>query len=473
MNSTRALIIKPLKNKYHYGLLLIFSASLILHIASCNLRPITITERFVPADTGIADQKDTVIPAAVYYDDNVLLMEDKTYFSSIKSVKLFKTGFDFALPAIPLNGAEQLTLVFDDLHANLADYKYRLIHCDDNWNPTGQMTIDYIEGFPEDFILDYKYSLGTLQKYIHYSLTFPTENLKPKVSGNYIIAVYKDSYPAGVILTRRFMIFEPLLHIEGLVKRPTIVEYRTWRQEIDFTINKASLPEANPYRDFFVVIRQNGRWDNAIYDIKPKMVLNNILDYNYERENLFDGINEFRHFDLRSLSKYTPSVDLIRQDTGKVIVNIKPDIRRAYDVYISHEDINGNYLIMNEDALQDPAVEADYAWVHFTLPFDNALSDGAIYIMGGFTNWRFSPEYRRKYNKERQAYETQLYLKQGYYNYLYVVLENNKESANTDLTEGNHFETENNYYIYVYYHDKSSYYDRLLAVKALNSSIKD
>jgi hypothetical protein len=128
---------------------------------------------------------------------------------------------------------------------------------------------------------------------------------------------------------------------------------------------------------------------------------------------------------------------------------------------------------MNEDALQDPAVEADYAWVRFTLPFDNALSDAAIYIMGDFTDWGFSPKYRMNYIKERQVYETQLYLKQGYYNYLYVVLENNKQSANTDLTEGNHFETENSYYIYVYYHDQSSYYDRLLAVKALNSSIEE
>ena len=73
------------------------------------------------------------------------------------------------------------------------------------------------------------------------------------------------------------------------------------------------------------------------------------------------------------------------------------------------------------------------------------------------------------FNPEHKGYEVNLFLKQGYYNYMYVLKENGKNTGDESLMEGSHWETENDYTIYVYYHENGSMYDRLIAVNFLNS----
>ena len=41
----------------------------------------------------------------------------------------------------------------------------------------------------------------------------------------------------------------------------------------------------NPYGDLYVVIRQNGRWDNAISGLNPVFVRDNELIYDYDEDN--------------------------------------------------------------------------------------------------------------------------------------------------------------------------------------------
>lgn len=72
------------------------------------------------------------------------------------------------------------------------------------------------------------------------------------------------------------------------------------------------------------------------------------------------------------------------------------------------------------------------------------------------------------YNYVNKAYETVLYLKQGYYNYQYVLVEDDKK-PNAAFIEGSHYETENDYYILVYYQSYSDRYQQLIGYKKINS----
>jgi hypothetical protein len=67
------------------------------------------------------------------------------------------------------------------------------------------------------------------------------------------------------------------------------------------------------------------------------------------------------------------------------------------------------------------------------------------------------------YNYKRKGYQASLFLKQGYYNYLYGLVERGQKSADVSLIEGNHWETLNEYSIYVYYKKPGTNYDQLIA----------
>ncbi|MFO7722392.1 MAG: hypothetical protein R6V49_04125, partial [Bacteroidales bacterium] len=84
-------------------------------------------------------------------------------------------------------------------------------------------------------------------------------------------------------------------------------------------------------------------------------------------------------------------------------------------------------------------------------------------------NWQFLPEAKMVYNATRNTYEASLYLKQGYYNYHYVMLDNAANVAHTFLTEGDHFDTENFYTIYLYHRKPGNNYDQLIAVERITA----
>lgn len=413
------------------------------------------------SDTKKTDDSD-------YYTKNYFRYEDFTYKKNIKTVFLHKDGFELAMPVIALNSDSKLKLSFDDLDGDIKEYKYTVIHCDAYWKPTDALKSEYITGFENDFIENYKYSFNTLQRYTHFELIFPGENMQLTKSGNYLLKVFIDDNEENVVLTRRFMIYEPKLNIKASIHGATNLDDRNYKQEIDFTINTANYNISDPYENLKIVITQNGRWDNAIKALKPKMVNGDILDYNYDDKNVFSGGNEFRKFDFRSLRYVIDPVLKIDYDSSHFHVILKNDYKRTYEVYITNQDINGNRLIKTYDG-QNDATESDYAYVHFFLPYNVPIVHGNLYILGALTDWQFSEENKLKYNYQKKGYELSLYLKQGFYNYQYVLLENGKNTGDETFIEGSHFETENDYTIYVYYREPGSYFDKIIGIEKVNS----
>ena len=118
---------------------------------------------------------------------------------------------------------------------------------------------------------------------------------------------------------------------------------------------------------------------------------------------------------------------------------------------------------------EDYEVDADFAKVYFYLPMEEPLMEGDLHVFGELTNWQTSKENQMVYNYEKKAYQLMLVLKQGYYNYEYVFVDKEKNIFDPQFTEGSHYETENDYLIYVYHRGFGDEYDRLIGFEIFNS----
>jgi len=417
-------------------------------------------------------QAGTVVPdSSEYFSDSFLRYNDHVYLEQIRSVVLCKTGFMLSDPVIQLNTDETLHLEFDDLDGNIREYYYTLIHCDAGWNPTEIWVNEYLDGLMEDRIETYEFSFNTRQAYTHYSVSLPNDRIGIKLSGNYVLRVFTRSGDGQEInaFTRRFLVVDPKVSLKADIRRATTIDENETHQEVDFSILTNGYRIDAPYQDIRVCILQNGRWDNALTTLKPYMVRGDELDYYFDNgTNQFTGGNEFRHFDLKSLKYLSDKVKEISYEAGIYDVTLWETERRTFKVYVKEDDIDGRFLLKTED---EPSVETmgEYANVHFFFPYSAPVIHGNIYVAGGFNCWQYDKDNRMTYNYSRHGYEATVKFKQGYYNYLYTFLPNNSEAGDVTYIEGSHFETENNYTILVYHHERGTVYDQLIAVGNYNS----
>ena len=112
-----------------------------------------------------------------YYKKEHFRFENYIYKDNIKTAILHKEGWQLSSPVIELNSNEKIKLSFDDLDADSKNYYYTIIHCNANWEPSDIRDSEYIEGFIENQITDYKFSFNTMQNYTHYNLIIPNEDL--------------------------------------------------------------------------------------------------------------------------------------------------------------------------------------------------------------------------------------------------------------------------------------------------------
>ncbi len=400
---------------------------------------------------------------------NYLQYSNQVFKPNIKTVLLHRTGWELSPPLLKFNSGETLKLSFDDLDADGKEYMFTIVHCDADWVPSPLEKYEYIDGYYEDYIYEYRYSSNTIVPYVHYELTFPTNDLKPKIAGNYMMKVFVEKEDS-LYFTRQFRIVDPKVTIEGRVKAATEIADRNYKQEVDFTVKTGNYRIVNPYRDLKVVIKQNGRWDNAIRNLKPKTAVAGQLDYNYDYENVFNGGNEFRSFDIKSLNYYTENIQKIEYTYEGYQVYLKPSEKRTFQVYKTEEDIDGQMLIKTED--QDlTEIASEYVNVHFMLNYPAPMMDADIYILGALTNWNYTDESKMTYDFKTKSYVKTLLLKQGYYNYQYVLKYRDQSVGDASFIEGNHWETENEYTIYLYNREPGDIYDKLIGVVHLNSNI--
>jgi hypothetical protein len=396
---------------------------------------------------------------------------DAVYSETIKTIQTFRKGFNLSAPVMGLN--EEMTLVFnfDELSDEPKDYYYTILHCDEDWTESRILQNEYLDGFYENPVEDYKMSFNTTFKYVNYNIELPNDQVSFTKSGNYVLIVYEDGDREKIVFTRRFMIYENTVSIEGLIKRATFDAYKGSNQEVDFKIHYPDMQLLNPSSDIKVVVLQNNRWDNAIRGLKPLYIHDNILDYNYNtKENVFPGGNEFRYFDNRTNQVNAEHVIATNFFDSYYHKTLAFDDVRCNKKYVKDVEMNGRYAIESQDQeVQDYNTECDYTFVHFTLSLQTPLVGGGVYVFGALSNWNVNKSNEMTYNYEENRYELSMLLKQGYYNYMYVYVPAGSKDIDFTNLEGSFWQTENDYQIFVYYSLPSSRYDRLIGYMRFNS----
>jgi len=371
----------------------------------------------------------------------VLQLADLTYEPEIKSVRLYP-GETPLLPAVIRLGEASLTLEFDDLRDDYQSYYARLISSNYDWTESGLQDLDFLYTYNEFPVNNYEFSVDTHIPYVHYKVNVPAV----KISGNYVVVVYRDGNKDDIILTKRFMVFEnrvTLLNNGNLIGSSTLANLN---QQINFTVNYKNLNVPNPMLDMHVTIRQNQRWDNEARDVRPSFIreIEKEMDYNFfDPDKMFKGGNEFRFFDLRSLNYPGRNVAYINKTVRPFEAYIAKDKTRTGEVYSQYDDINGQYLLENYD-YRDQSF-SNYVKVNFSLASSPVKGD--VYVTGAFVQWGLTNENKMRYDSTQQLYTANVLIKQGWYDYQYVVKSKNLPPY---YFEGTHFETENYYEIFVY-----------------------
>lgn len=399
--------------------------------------------------------------------DKAYRIQDDVYARSIQTVRLQRLGYEMSFPVINFNSDEQLKLTFDDLDRDIKYFRYTFVHCDALWNLSDLWQSDYISGFPDDMINNYQSSFNTIQPYTHYELIFPNDNFNFILPGNYLLIVFNDNNPDDVVLTRRFSVVDMKVSIDGFIRTPKTISERNQKQEIGFTVNANKYPLSDISRNLKVIIKQNCRWDNELY-LQPYQTNGSILDFRFpDGSNTFYGVNEFRTLDLRSLKYKSKNIRDFERDNDGYHFYLWPDQIKTTKPYIFEQDLNGRYQILAENS-SDPAIDAEYVYVYFSLPFEQ-VPDADVYVTGMLADWQFRDQNKMYYNARRSAYELRMYLKQGFYNYHYALLKKDSQNGDPGYFEGNHTETGNEYTVYVYYREPGARYDILIGVKTFNS----
>jgi len=393
---------------------------------------------------------------------------DYVHDPKIHTVLFFKEGLEQSQPHIRFQSEETLQLIFDDLSLSSRNFYYTIIHFDAHWQPSPLQQFEYIDGFNEGVIDNYTRSINTIVPYTQYRLQIPNETMRPRLPGNYLLKVYLNSDPRQVVFTRRFVIFEQLITIESSVRPATLVQFRNTHQQIRFEINTQHYPISNPNRDLRVVILQNGRWDNAIRGVQPRSILGSQLIFDNDNRLLFEAGNEFRRFDIRTLRFRSERVDQIVETHRQKEIFLRPDRIRAFSPYLTERDINGRFEINTHDAA-DAHLESDYATVHFRLPANQEFPNARVHVIGSLTGWAITPRNQLHFNAGSRAYELSLLLKQGFYNYKYILVDKQTSKATFAETEGNFSITENDYTILVYHRQPGTLFDRLIGISHQNS----
>ncbi len=394
-------------------------------------------------------------------------IENKIYSGNIHTPLLYKGEDPLSSPVIRLNSGEYFRLRFDDFSMEMNNYKYTFIHCSHDWKVSDIMVNDYLDGFEATDLLDYEFSFNTYQPYIHYSTAFPNDQVNLRLSGNYLLVVFDEQDEVIPLFTQRFSIFEedlvklyPNLHIARLPRN------RDTHHEIDVELDYTDFTVYNPMEEFHLVLQQNGRWDNAIRDLKPNRFKTEYLVYDYEKENSFPAGNEFREFSIKSLQTYGIHVKRIGRKDSIFRVKLMHDGERDKAYYTFNFDINGKKQIhvVNRN---NPHTEGDYAFVNFTLASPFGEMNGDIYVVGDLNHWQLDESNRMEYRPRTNSYRSIMLLKQGYYNYQYLFVPEGDVAGITETFEGDYFQANNEYQVYLYHSNQSLLYDRLIAIKFL------
>lgn len=374
----------------------------------------------------------------------------------IKTIQFKGSSNQDQLPIITLGG--NLSLSFDALNGEEADFYYKISHYNFDWTPSELSKNEYMEGFDDVRIYTYENSLNTLQIFSHYTLNIPNRDTRKLTkSGNYMIEIF--DYDNEIVFSRKFMVIEKIANVGVEIKRAREIKYINSKQVVQFKISSPNLQITNPKQNIKVLVIKNNNLKNAITNLRPQYILGNELIYKYDTEASFWGGNEYLFFDNKDVKAANNSIRKVAL-TDIYENYLYTNGPRKDRPYTYNPDINGNFVIRNISA-KNQDIEAEYVRLHFALQYFEDIGDKELHIYGNFNNYTIDESTFLEYDSFSDTYKTTRLFKQGFYNYKYVLVDRDG-SIDEGAISGNFWQTENIYDVIVYYRDLGARYDRII-----------
>lgn len=382
-----------------------------------------------------------------------------------RSLQVRVAGSPFAPPIITLFTDDCIEISFDELADSRSYLRYQLVHCNADWQPSGLVESEYLEGFNFGNIDNWDYSRMTLTNYIHYNIVIPNPEMQFTVSGNYLLQVYQEEDPDTILLQTRFMVSEATASVSGDVLSVTDIDYNDSHQQVSVAVDATNAKVEDIFNDLMVYVSQNGRLDNEIMVRQPLRTSGRTAFYEHLLPLIFKAGNEYRR--METVSRNYPGMGVASIDYFDPYYHatLQTDLPRSEERYSYDETQHGRYFIREYNSDRSE-LEADYFVTHFTLDLPEQPGCN-IFLDGDFVSRRFDPSSIMTYNRATGLYEKTLLLKQGAYNYQYLLVEPGKRSGDTAPIEGDRFQTRNEYTVKVYHRRRGERYDRLIGATTL------
>lgn len=398
---------------------------------------------------------------------NAETYQTEIFGKNYRTLQVGIEGLDFSLPVITLNSEDRILISFDEMSRNPQDLAYSIIYCNADWTKSELDKIEYMEGFDGIDITDYEYARNTTFDYTHYEITLPNEDIKLTLSGNYAVKIYDKAEPDKTLLCATFSINEDIVPIEANVSSNTSRGVNTKFQQLNMSILFSQSGIAPTSEEITTIVRQNNRRDNEVKITKPSFIKATDFIYSDNPELIFEGGNEYQKIDFSHRVNYSGMIDQIRFYRPYYHVTTRPCSLPETKEYNHSFDENGKYKVWEQD--KNSMLDIDYSIVHFSYKTEDPWLDGDLYVQGDFNYGRLDNNNKMIYNFEDKEYRADLVLKNGGYNYQYIFKRAGDTAGKTDRVSYSHWQTENEYTIYIYYRRFGGLYDRLLSVITIHN----
>ena len=390
----------------------------------------------------------------------------RIYDENVKTLTVVVDDDPTLPPILSLGKRHTLSIEWDEMSHDYHRYVYHLQHCNAEWEPTdGIFESDYMSGLNNQLVEEYEKSFNTTQIYTHYRLRLPSQQLRPLISGNYCLQIFHeddDMSEDTPVLEVQFCLYENVASIRTQVSSNTDVDFNRDHQQVTLGIGYGILNVIDPQRELKVVVFQNRRWDNRVTGLVPNIRNNAGIEFTHNRNLIFAAGSEFHRFEILDIHRTSMGVE--RMDWFDPYYHATLFAEQPQHNYTSIKDQNGVYVLRSSDDIDD-ATTAEYVVVHFFLHTPR-LPGGDVYVCGLWTGEPFSPDCKMEYDEINKQYHAAVLLKQGYYSYQY-----RQQDGATARTEGDFYQTENEYSVLVYYRGQGARYDRLVGYSVTNTGL--
>ncbi len=381
---------------------------------------------------------------------------------TVKSLQAYVNNDITGLPVIRLGTNDKLNIEFDAEAEEEPSFAIVFKFCDENWT---QYTDIGLIGINDNTL--YNVDVERLPMTIegaeyHIKESFPQDNVEFLRSGNWKFFITDVQDTSIVYDWGEFYV------VKNSTKLKTNIQ--DWRREgsisgnseLDRVLNlkvSFNIPDSlSPFRVKYVKIIKNLETSNPV--ILPKESFSTTKGYEWNGANSFTFItrdlepgNEYRQTNLYDHHRFQYPVTRAQFD----------GIEYSRFYQFGKRDLNGGFKLMNRNNQY-----ADYLTVQFLFrPPDK--TDDDIFIVGSFTNWEVLPWF--KLDNKEGLYSINLELKRGIYDYQYVTgIEEGDFVKDIDrrIFEGNFWETNNVYSIFVYYKSPEfGEYDEIIGYKRI------